>query len=233
MAATGRPHVISSAARIGEAVALGAFVVIHDAVVIGDEAVVEDGAVLGKRPRLGPASTADCDVAEPLVIESEAQICANSVLFAGARIGARAVVGDQACVRERSAVGPGSVIGRGAMVEHDVVIGARVKLLDHAYLTAHSVVEDDVFIGPGTLTANDDAMGRHEPGIRLVGVTLRRACRIGTGALLLPGVEVGEEAVVAAGAVVRHDVPPRSVAMGVPARVVREINPSELLENWR
>jgi acetyltransferase-like isoleucine patch superfamily enzyme len=212
---------------------LGAFVVIHDSVVIGDRVIVEDGAVLGKRPRLGPGSTASADVDEPLVIEPGVQICANSVLFAGSRIGKAAVIGDQACVRERSAVGAESVIGRGAMVEHDVTIGERVKLLDHAYLTAQSVVEDDVFIGPATLTANDDAMGRHEPGIRLVGVTLRRACRIGTGALLLPGVEIGEEAVVAAGAVVRHDVPPRTVAMGVPARLVREINRSELLENWR
>jgi acetyltransferase-like isoleucine patch superfamily enzyme len=224
---------VSSAAEIGEGVFVGAFVVIHDAVVVGDAVIVEDGAVLGKRPRLGPGSTADADVAEPLVIGPQAQICANSVLFAGARIGSHAVIGDQACVREHSVVGPGSVIGRGAMVEHDVVIGARVKLLDHAYLTAHSVVEDDVFIGPGTLTANDDAMGRHEPGIRLVGVTLRRACRIGTGALLLPGVEIGEEAVVAAGTVVRHDVPPRRLVMGVPARVVREVDSSELLENWR
>jgi UDP-2-acetamido-3-amino-2,3-dideoxy-glucuronate N-acetyltransferase len=233
MAPTGSPLAISSTATIGEGVVLGAFVVIHDAVVIGDAAVVEDGAVLGKQPRLGPGSTADGHVGEPLVIEPGAQICANSVLFAGSHIGAGAVVGDQACVRERSVVGPGSVIGRGAMVEHDVVIGARVKLLDHAYLTAQSLVEDDVFVGPGTLTANDDSLGRHEPGIRLRGVVLRRACRIGAGALLLPGVEIGEEAVVAGGAVVRHDVPPRRIAMGVPARLVGEVEASELLENWR
>jgi acetyltransferase-like isoleucine patch superfamily enzyme len=233
MASTGRPNAVSSAAKLGEAVALGAFVVIHDAVVIGDRVLVEDGAVLGKPPRLGPGSTATAEVDGPLLIDRGVQVCANSVLFAGSRIGERAVIGDQACVRERSVVGAGSVIGRGAMVEHDVVIGERVKLLDHAYLTAHSVVEDDVFIGPGTLTANDDSMGRHEPGIPLVGVTLRRACRIGTGALLLPGIEVGEESVVGAGAIVRHDVPPRAVVMGVPARVVRTIDPSELLENWR
>jgi acetyltransferase-like isoleucine patch superfamily enzyme len=108
-----------------------------------------------------------------------------------------------------------------------------VKLLDQVYLTAQSVVEDDVFVGPGTLTANDDSMGRHAPGIRLTGVSLRRACRIGSGALLLPGVEIGEEAVVAAGAVVRYNVPPRRIVMGVPARLVGEVAPSELLENWR
>ena len=58
---------------------------------------------------------------------------------------------------------------------------------------------------------------------------LRRACRIGGGAVLLPGVEVGEEAFVGAGAVVTRDVPARTVVVGVPARAVREVAPEELL----
>jgi UDP-2-acetamido-3-amino-2,3-dideoxy-glucuronate N-acetyltransferase len=58
---------------------------------------------------------------------------------------------------------------------------------------------------------------------------LRRACRIGGGAVLLPGVEVGEEAFVGAGAVVTRDVPARTVALGVPAKVVREVGETELL----
>ena len=65
------------------------------------------------------------------------------------------------------------------------------------------------------------------------GATLRRACRIGGGAVLVPGVEVGEEAFVAAGAVVTADVPPRAVVMGVPARVVREVPDDQLLERFR
>ena len=233
MASTGRPNAVSSAAKLGEAVVLGAFVVIHDAVVIGDRVLVEDGAVLGKPPRLGPGSTATAEVAGPLVIESGVQVCANSVLFAGSRIGERAVIGDQACVRERSAVGAGSVIGRGAMVEHDVVIGERVKLLDHAYMTAHSVVEDDVFIGPGAVMTNDSTMGRHPRGESLSAPVLKRACRVGAGVIMTPGVEIGEEAFVAAGAIVTRNVPPRAVVMGVPARVVRTVEDSELLERWR
>ena len=67
----------------------------------------------------------------------------------------------------------------------------------------------------------------------LRGATLRRACRVGGGAVLTPGVEVGEEAFVAAGAVVTRDVPPRAVVMGVPARVLREVGDDDLLERWR
>ncbi len=101
------------------------------------------------------------------------------------------------------------------------------------YVTAGSLVEDDVFIGPGVCTTNDDTMGRHGPERPNVGPTLRRACRVGGRAVLVPGVEIGEEAFVAAGAVVTRDVAPRAVVMGVPARVVREVGDEDLLERWR
>jgi acetyltransferase-like isoleucine patch superfamily enzyme len=108
-----------------------------------------------------------------------------------------------------------------------------VRVQTNVYLTASTVVEDDVFIGPGAITTNDDTMSRHAPQAPLQGAVLRRACRIGGGAVLVPGVEVGEEAFVAAGAVVTRDVPARAVVMGVPARVVREVPDEDLLERWR
>ena len=115
------------------------------------------------------------------------------------------------------------MIGRGSCVDNDVRVGARVKVQTNVYLTAYSVVEDDVFVGPGVCTTNDDTMSRHDRDYELRGAVLRRACRVGGGAVLTPGVEIGEEAFVAAGAVVTKDVPPRAVVMGVPARVVREV----------
>ena len=83
------------------------------------------------------------------------------------------------------------------------------------------------------ITTNDDTMARHGPETPLRGAMLRRACRVGGGAVLTPGVEIGEEAFVAAGAVVTRDVPARAVVMGVPARVVREVGEEDLLERWR
>ena len=62
---------------------------------------------------------------------------------------------------------------------------------------------------------------------------LRRACRVGGGALILPGVEIGEEAFVATGSVVTRDVRSRTLVMGTPARRVREISDEELIEQWR
>ena len=102
------------------------------------------------------------------------------------------------------------------------------------YVTAFSVIEDDVFVGPCAMTTNDDTMSRHDASYELRGATLRRACRIGGGAVLVPGVEVGEEAFVAAGAVVTNDVAAaRASSWACPARRVRDVADEELLEQWR
>jgi acetyltransferase-like isoleucine patch superfamily enzyme len=226
--------VLSPTAEIGEGVRFGANVVVHDGVVIGDGVTIEDGVVLGKGPRLAPGSAAAAaSGGEPLRIAEGATICCGAIVFNGASIGPRAIVGDQAYVRERAVVGERSVIGRGSAVDNDVTIGARVRVQTSVYLTAFSVVEDDVFVGPCAMTTNDDAMGRVAKGAPLRGATLRRACRIGGGAVLVPGVEIGEEAFVAAGAVVTRDVAPRAVVIGVPARVVREVPDEDLIERWR
>ncbi len=159
-------------------------------------------------------------------------ICTQAIVFAGARIDAGCIVGDQAYVRERATLAADSVVGRASGVDNDVTIGARVRIQSQVYLTAYSVIEDDVFVGPCAMTTNDPTMGRHGPGYVLRGATLRRACRIGGGAVLLPGVEIGEEALVAAGAVVTSDVAPRKVVMGVPARMVRDVPDEDLVERW-
>ena len=216
--------------ELPETVEIGGNVVIHRGTVVGPWSRLLDGAVLGKPLALGPRSSAPREEPPPLVVGEGATVGAAAVVLAGARVGDRVVVADQAHVRERAVIGPESVIGRGAAVENDVEIGARVRVQTGAYLTAHTVVEDDVFLAPGCVTTNDDTMGRRAPGAPLRGARLRRACRVGAGAVLLPGVEVGEEAFVAAAALVSRDVPPRTVVMGVPARPVGEVAELDLLE---
>jgi len=200
--------------------------------VIGRDCRIEPFAVLGKVPQLAGRRPRELP---PLVVGDGVTICAGAVLYAGTTIGDGVIVGDQAQVRERTVVGERTVIGRGAGVDNDVTIGARVKLQSQVYVTAFSTVEDDVFMGPCAMTTNDDTMGRHGPERPLRGATLRRACRIGGGAVLVPGVEVGEEAFVAAGAVVTRDVPARGWVMGVPARAPerRRVADEELIERWK
>jgi acetyltransferase-like isoleucine patch superfamily enzyme len=80
------------------------------------------------------------------------------------------------------------------------------------------------------VTTNDNFMGRTERRHELIkGATIRRGARVGGGVTLLPGIEIGEEAFIGAGAVVIRDVPPRALMVGNPARVLREVPDDELL----
>jgi acetyltransferase-like isoleucine patch superfamily enzyme len=110
-----------------------------------------------------------------------------------------------------------------------VVIGARARIQTSCYITAFSELEDDVFVAPCVATTNDMTAGRRRRDEPLRGARLRRACRIGGGVVLLPGVEVGEEAFVGAGSVVTRDVAARSLVYGNPARHVRDVADEELL----
>jgi UDP-2-acetamido-3-amino-2,3-dideoxy-glucuronate N-acetyltransferase len=230
--AFGANVVVHDDVLIGAGVVFGAHVVLHAGVSVGDGCVIEDHAVLGKRPRLAARSSARGRLGR-LALAERVTVCAGAVLLAGAEIARGAILGDQSFVRERSTVGPESVVGRGSVVDNDVSIGARVRLQTNVYLTARTLVEDDVFVGPCASTTNDDTMGRHGADQVLRGATLRRACRVGGGVVLTPGVEIGEEAFVAAGALVTRDVPAHAVAMGVPARVVRQVPDEDLLEHHR
>lgn len=208
---------------------LGVGVVIHSGVRLGAGVDLQDGAVLGRRASLGAASSAPREDPGSLVLEDGAVVCAGAIVYAGARIGAGAIVGDQANVRDAAVLGAGSVLGRGSALGVQAIVGERVRIQSHAWITGWTTIEDDVFVGPGVTTMNDDTMARLAPGEQLLGPTLRRACRVGGGVLLTPGVVVGEEAFVAAGAVVTHDVPARAVVMGMPGRVRGEVPARDVL----
>ena len=179
---------------------------------------------------LSPRSTAERKELAPLELGPETVISTGAVVFAGTRIGARVIVGDGACVRERCVVGDDVVIGAGSLVENDTTIGALTKIQAQAYITAYSTLEDSVFIAPCVVTTNDNFMGRTEGRHELrKGPTIRRGARVGGGAVLCPGVEIGEEAYVGAGTVVIRDVPARAVVVGNPARRIRDVPDDELL----
>ncbi len=190
-----------------------------------------EGAVVGKQPTLSPRSTAKREPLEPTVLGDGTIVSTRAIVFAGSTIGARVILGDQSCVRERVTIGDDVVVGRGSLVENDTTIGQRTKIQAEAYVTAYSTLEEDVFIAPCVVTTNDNFMGRTEKRLALMkGPTIRRGARVGGGAILCPGVEIGEEAFVGAGAVVTKDVPPRKLVVGNPARVLRDVADEELLE---
>src|SRR5437867_10770861 len=204
--------------------------VVHLGTLLGDGVKVLEFAVVGKQPSLSPRSTAKREALAPTEIGDGTIVSTGAIVFAGTKIGARVILGDHSCVRERVTIGDDVVVGRGSLVENDTTIGALTKIQADAYITAYSTLEDNVFVAPCVVTTNDNFMGRTEKRHALVkGPTIRRGARVGAGAILCPGVEVGEEAFVGAGAVVVRDVPGRKVVVGNPARVLRDVPADERL----
>jgi acetyltransferase-like isoleucine patch superfamily enzyme len=206
--------------------------IVYPGTVLGEGVRVLEGAVVGKQPALSSRSTASREPLPPAEIGDDSVVSTGAILFAGSTVGERVILGDQSCVRERVTIGDDVVLGRGSLVENDTTIGTLVKIQADAYITAHSIVENEVFIAPCVVTTNDNWMGRTEKRLGNVrGPTIRRGARIGGGAVLCPGIEIGEDAFVGAGAVVTKDVPARMVVVGNPARVLRAVPPDELLSS--
>ena len=137
-----------------------------------------------------------------------------------------------ATIRENVTIGEKTVIGRGTTVENFCTVGSNCKIQTNVYLTAYSTVEDYVFIAPCVVTSNDNYAARSKERFgKFKGVTIKNGGRIGAGTVVLPGKVIEEEAFAAAGALVTKDIPVRRVAIGNPAKVLKDVPEDQLLEN--
>jgi UDP-2-acetamido-3-amino-2,3-dideoxy-glucuronate N-acetyltransferase len=112
------------------------------------------------------------------------------------------------------------------LIEGDVVMGDRVTVKSGVQVWDGSVIGDDVFIGPNATFSNDLYPRSKQYPEKFHGVTIHNGASIGANATLLPGVTIGEKAMVGAGAVVTKDVPSRAVVVGNPAKIVRYLDDS-------
>jgi acetyltransferase-like isoleucine patch superfamily enzyme len=156
-------------------------------------------------------------------IGAGATIRSHTVIYAGNRIGSGFQTGHGVLIRELNEIGDDVSVGSHSVVEHHVRIGHRVRIHSQAFVPEFSVLEDGCWIGPGVILTNAPYPGSPGAKAALVGPTIRRGARIGAGATLLPGVVIGERALVGAGAVVTGDVPPGKVVVGNPARVIKDV----------
>jgi acetyltransferase-like isoleucine patch superfamily enzyme len=201
--------------------------------VIGDEVRIDDQVVIGKWPlRAVNSILKPTQHLDPAEIGSRCLLGTAATVYRGCRIAEACLVADQATLRERTRIGAFTIVGRGVVVENDCTVGRYCKLETESYITAYSTIEDRVFVAPQVSTSNDNFIGRTEERFKhFRGVTVRRGGRIGVGAVILPGRVVEEDAVVAAGSVLTHDAPARTIVLGAPARTLRPVPEEQLLDN--
>jgi UDP-2-acetamido-3-amino-2,3-dideoxy-glucuronate N-acetyltransferase len=124
-------------------------------------------------------------------------------------------------------IGAGTRIGPFVEIQKGAVIGARCKVSSHAFICAGVTIEDEVFVGHGVMFTNDryprataDGQLQTETDWRVIPTRVRRGASIGSGAVILCGITIGERVIVGAGAVVTQDLPSGAIVAGVPARVI-------------
>lgn len=228
--AIGAHVVLGAGVRIGSGSVLGNGCVLHEGTVIGAGVRIFDNSVLGRVPQRVASMTRSLPAQlAPLTIGDGCVVGACAVLYRGTTIGEATLIGDLASIREECSVGANSVIARLVSVNYGARIGRRVKIMDNCHITGNMLIEDGVFISVLVSTTNDNAMDRrHHATGDFSGPRILRGASIGAAATILPGITVGEYAMVGAGAHVCRPVPPRKVVVGSPARVVRDV-PAELL----
>ena len=190
---------------------------VFDNVSLGENCVLEDFCLIGVAPRGSREGELPTRIGDGAVIRS------HTVIYAGNEIGRNFQTGNKVNVRESNHIGDNVSIGTLSVVEHHVEIGNNVRIHTQAFIPEFSVLEDGCWIGPNVVLTN--AKYPLSPGVKesLAGPVIRKGAKIGANATLLPGVTIGENAIVGAGSVVVRDVPAGAVVVGNPARVINDV----------
>jgi UDP-3-O-[3-hydroxymyristoyl] glucosamine N-acyltransferase len=211
--------VIRAGVRLGRGVRIHPHVVIEPGVEIGDDVELFPGAYLGKEPKGTGATARAARFERRVLVGRGTSVGPHAVIYYDVEIGADTLIGDGASIREQCRIGSKCLIGRYVTINYHTTVGDRTRIMDLTHITGNCVIGEDVFISVLVSTANDNEMvSRSFDEGKIAGPRIERRANIGEGANLLPGVRVGEGALVAAGAVVTKDVEPFSLVKGVPAR---------------
>lgn len=191
---------------------------IYTGVELGPDSTIEDYCILGVPPR----GKKEGDI--PTIIGSGAHIRSHTVIYAGNKIGDNFQTGNKVNMRESNEIGDNVSIGTLSVIEHHVIIGNNVRIHSQVFVPEYSILEEGAWLGPNVVLTN--AKYPVSPGVKesLKGPIIKKGAKIGANATILPGVTIGENALVGAGSVVVHDVPSGAVVAGNPAMIIKNIS---------
>ncbi|MHC4512618.1 MAG: acyltransferase [Planctomycetota bacterium] len=190
--------------------------VIHPGVLLPDEVRIEDFVIVGKPARAG--------IEKDTTIGDGCYLRSHTVIYSGNHIGAGFQTGHGALMRDDNEVGDNCSLGSGSVIEFAVRLGDRVRIHSQAFIPEYTVIEDDAWIGPNVVITNVAFPSSTRSKESLAGVTIKRGAKIGANSTILPGLVIGEDALIGAGTVVTADVPERSVVVGNPGVVKKSID---------
>ena len=208
---------ISSKAKLGRNVKIGDNSVIYDNVQIGDNSIICNDCVMGE-PLASYYHDADY-VNPPTAIGPDSLIRSHSIIYAGCTIGASFSTGHRVTIRENSIIGEHCSIGTLSDVQGNVRIGNYCKLHSNVHISQKCSMGDFVFLYPFSVMTNDP----YPPSIDTKGSHIGSYTQVGVHAVILPGIQVGENCLIGANSVVSKRMPDFSLAMGDPVKVVMDI----------
>ncbi len=182
---------------------------------IQEPASIEDFVILGKLPKDSSSLETAIDI--------NAIIRSHTVIYAGNSIGKNFQTGHHVLIRESNQIGDNVSIGSSSVIEHHVKIGNNVRIHSQAFIPEYSILEDDCWIGPNVVLTNAKYPCSPDVKANLLGPRIKKGAKICANVTILPGVIIGENALIAAGAVVTKDVPDNAVVMGVSGQVIKDI----------
>jgi|LWDU01.1.fsa_nt_gi acetyltransferase-like isoleucine patch superfamily enzyme len=211
---------------------------------IGDNCIIQDNSVIGYSSVTGhyydqTQSKENNDELNNLhhriIIGNNILIRTGVTIYVDVNIGDNCWINHNAIIREKVTILEDSTIGSNTIIENNVSIGKRCVIHNNTMVCAETLIESFVFIGPGVSFTNNSPIGhlRDLPST-INGAKLRLGCAIGGGATICPGVEIGQEAIIGAGAVVTKNIPSRIIVIGNPAQKIKDVKQESFIqENFR
>lgn len=172
----------------------------------------------------------------PVILGKGARVRAGAIIYADVKAGLNLQTGHNVMIREKTTMGDHVVVGTGTVIDGNVEIGDFVKIESNCYIPTHVTIGCRVFLGPNVTLTNDRYPLKMRDAYNPEGPILEDGVTLGGGVVVCPGVRIGVDSFVAAGAVVTKDVPPGSMVIGVPGEIKplpEKLKERNMALNWR